>query len=86
MSMSETASSLQVWRETRLRRDAFSLSHVVASTLASIAPAMSFFFGFALIVKGAGVAAPLTILTGVLVIALSSPGLVRRIGAYVADQ
>lgn len=68
MPVSETASSLQVGSETRLRRSALSLSHIVASTLASIAPAMSFFFGFAMIVQGAGVAAPLTILTAMLVI------------------
>ena len=68
MSVSETASSQQVGSETRLRRNALSLSHIVASTLASIAPAMSFFFGFAVIVKGAGVAAPLSILTAMLVI------------------
>jgi amino acid transporter len=40
----------------------------VSSTLANIAPAMSFFFGFAVIVQGAGVAAPLTILTAMVVI------------------
>jgi len=54
--------------ENRLRRDALNASHIVASTLASIAPAMSFFFGFAVIVEGAGIAAPLTILTATLVI------------------
>src|SRR5580692_5139639 len=54
--------------ETRLRRDALSLSHIVASTLASIAPAMSFFFGFAVIVQGAGLAAPMTILTATVAI------------------
>ncbi len=68
MWASETASSLKTGSETRLRRNALSLSHVVASTLASIAPAMSFFFGFAVIVQGAGVAAPLSILTAMLVI------------------
>ncbi|HEY1743756.1 MAG TPA: APC family permease, partial [Granulicella sp.] len=35
----------------------------MATTLAGIAPAMSFFFGFGVIVQGAGLAAPLTILT-----------------------
>lgn len=69
MSVSETASSAQVG-ETRLRRNALSLSHIVASTLANIAPAMSFFFGFAVIVQGAGLAAPLTILTAMIVILL----------------
>jgi len=53
---------------SRLRRDALNASHIVASTLASIAPAMSFFFGFAVIVAGAGLAAPLTILMATLVI------------------
>lgn len=69
MSVSETASSLQAG-ETRLRRNALSLSRIVASTLANIAPAMSFFFGFAVIVQGAGLAAPLTILTAMIVILL----------------
>src|ERR1700723_548917 len=63
MSVSETVSSLQTGGETRLRRNALTLGQIVASTLASIAPAMSFFFGFAVIVQGAGIAAPLTILT-----------------------
>lgn len=66
--MRETVSSLQAGDDVRLRRDALSLSHVVASTLASIAPAMSFFFAFAVIVQGAGLAAPLTILTAMVVI------------------
>ena len=64
----KTASSLQAGGETRLRRNALSLNHIVASTLASIAPAMSFFFGFAVIVQGAGLAAPLTIFTAMIVI------------------
>jgi amino acid transporter len=68
MSVSETASSLQIESETRLQRNALSLSHTVASTLASIAPAMSFFFGFAVIVQGAGLGAPITILTAMIVI------------------
>ena len=59
MSVSETVSSLKTGGETRLRRNALSLGQIVASTLASIAPAMSFFFGFAVIVQGAGIAAPL---------------------------
>src|ERR1700721_2160876 len=68
MSASETVSSPQTGGETRLRRNELSLGHTVASTLASIAPAMSFFFGFAMIVRGAGLAAPLTILTAMIVI------------------
>src|SRR5580698_1342651 len=68
MSVSETVSTPQAGDVTRLRRNALSLSHVVATTLAGIAPAMSFFFGFAVIVQGAGLAAPLTILTAMVVI------------------
>ncbi len=52
----------------RLQRDSLGLSQIIASTLANIAPAMSFFFGFGLIVSGAGVGAPLTILTAMVVI------------------
>ena len=68
MPVSETEFKPKVGGETRLRRDALSPSHIVASTLASIAPAMSFFFGFAVIVQGAGLAAPLTIATAMVVI------------------
>ena len=63
----ESATSREV-DESRLRRNSLTLSHIVASTLACIAPAMSFFFGFAVIVQGAGVAAPLTILTAMVAI------------------
>jgi amino acid transporter len=52
----------------RLQRDALGLPQIVASTLANIAPAMSFFFGFGGIVGGAGVAAPITILVAMVVI------------------
>jgi amino acid transporter len=52
----------------RLQRNSLSLGQIIASTLANIAPAMSFFFGFAVIVSGAGVGAPLTILVAMVVI------------------
>ena len=68
MPVMKAASSPRAGSDPQLRRDALSLSHIVASTLASIAPAMSFFFGFAVIVQGAGLAAPLTILTAMIVI------------------
>jgi amino acid transporter len=68
MLVSDSVSNPPSDSEIRLRRNALSLSHIVASTLASIAPAMSFFFGFAVIVRGAGLAAPLTILTAMVVI------------------
>jgi amino acid transporter len=68
MPVRETESITKPVGESRLRRDALNASHIVSSTLASIAPAMSFFFGFAVIVQGAGLAAPLTILTAMAVI------------------
>ncbi|QNI31953.1 APC family permease [Alloacidobacterium dinghuense] len=68
MSVSDSVSSARSGNEVRLRRNTLSLSHVVATTLAGIAPAMSFFFGFAVIVQGAGLAAPLTIVTAMVVI------------------
>ncbi len=52
----------------RLQKNSLGLSQIIASTLANIAPAMSFFFGFGLIVSGAGVGAPLTILVAMVVI------------------
>ncbi|MGW7003288.1 APC family permease [Streptomyces sp. NPDC054933] len=54
----------------RLRRGALSLADITASTMANIGPAMSFFFGFALIAQTAGVASPLTILAAAVVVAL----------------
>jgi amino acid transporter len=52
----------------RLKRDSLGLAQIIASTLANIAPAMSFFFGFSVIVAGAGVGAPLTTLLAMVVI------------------
>ncbi len=52
----------------RLKKDSLGLPQIVASTLANIAPAMSFFFGFGVIVSGAGVGAPLTILLAMVVV------------------
>ncbi|MDE8344944.1 MAG: APC family permease [Acidocella sp.] len=56
----------------RLSRNALGLPQIVASTLANIAPAVSFYFGFGAIVGGAGVAAPLTIIVAMVVILLVS--------------
>lgn len=57
-----------VIEDGRLRRNALTLRHIVASTLANIAPAMSFFFGFGIIVQGAGLASPITIITAMVAI------------------
>ena len=54
----------------RLARGVLTNFDISAATLANIAPAMSFFFGFALIVSTAGVAAPLTIVVAAIAIAL----------------
>jgi amino acid transporter len=53
----------------RLHRGVLGLPGVVASTMANIGPAMSFYFGFAVIAGAAGVAAPLTIIAAALGIA-----------------
>lgn len=55
-------------QDHRLHRNALGLPQIVASTLANIAPAVSFYFGFGVIVGGAGVAAPLTIIVAMLCI------------------
>ena len=54
----------------RLERGALSLFDIATSTMANIAPAMSFFFSSALIASTAGVASPLTIVLAAIAIAL----------------
>jgi amino acid transporter len=54
----------------RLARGVLSTFDIAASTLANIAPAMSFFFAFATIVTTAGIAAPLTVVAAAIAIAL----------------
>ena len=54
----------------RLRRGALGLADITASTMANIGPAMSFFFGFALLASTAGVASPLTIIAATIAVAL----------------
>src|SRR5947209_5357434 len=54
----------------RLQRGALNLVDIATSTMANIAPAMSFFFSFALIAAVAGVASPLTIIVATIAIAL----------------
>jgi amino acid transporter len=52
----------------RLSRNALGLPQIVASTLANIAPAVGVYFGLGVIVGGAGVAAPLTIIVAMVAI------------------
>lgn len=54
----------------RLQRGALGLVDIATSTMANIAPAMSFFFSSALIVAAAGVASPLIIIVAAVAIAL----------------
>jgi amino acid transporter len=51
-------------------RDALGLADIVTATMANIAPAMSFYFGFGLIAVAAGVASPLTVLSAGVAIAV----------------
>ncbi|HEX4208621.1 MAG TPA: APC family permease [Ktedonobacteraceae bacterium] len=54
----------------RLQQGALKLVDIATATMANIAPAMSFFFSFALIAQVAGVASPLTIVAAAIAIAL----------------
>ena len=54
----------------RLSRGVLGLADIAASTMANIAPAMSFYFSMALIAGAAGVASPLTIIAAAIAIAL----------------
>ncbi len=54
----------------RLRQGVLSLVDISTSTMANIAPAMSFFFSSALLAGAAGVASPLTIVMAAIAIAL----------------
>jgi amino acid transporter len=62
MPTARTPIDSEYGRPASLRRNELSLAHIVASTLANIAPAMSFFFAFSVIVRGSGLAAILTII------------------------
>src|SRR5947209_6918255 len=54
----------------RLQQGALKLVDIATATMANIAPAMSFYFSFALIAQFAGVASPLTIIMATIAIAL----------------
>src|SRR5579884_248318 len=54
----------------RLARGVLTNFDIAAATLANIAPAMSFFFSFSLLVSTAGIAAPLTVIAAAVAIAL----------------
>jgi amino acid transporter len=54
----------------RLNRGVLGLTDITASTMANIAPAMSFYFSMGLIAAAAGIASPLTIIAAAIAIAL----------------
>jgi len=62
--------TLGVVDASRLQQGALKLVDIATSTMANIAPAMSFFFSSALIVQAAGIASPLTIVAVAVAIAL----------------
>ena len=66
----QQASSPAAPGEGRLARGVLNDVDITAATLADMAPAMSFYFSFALIVTAAGIAAPLTVIAGTIAIAL----------------
>src|SRR5947209_13997439 len=72
MSTTKSAASprAQPQPPARLARGVLSNFDIAAATLANIAPAMSFFFGFATLVATAGIAAPLTVIAAAIAIAL----------------
>jgi amino acid transporter len=59
----------EVGHQNRLQRGALGLVDISAATMANVAPAMSFYFGFAFLATTAGVASPLTIVLAGLTIA-----------------
>jgi amino acid transporter len=69
-SRSEDRGTVQRPEPARLARGVLTNFDISAATLANIAPAMSFFFGFALLVETAGIAAPLTVIAAGIAIAL----------------
>src|SRR5436305_12401479 len=62
--------TLGVIASPRLERGALKLVDIATSTMANIAPAMSFYFSFALIAAVAGIGSPLTIVMAIVAIAL----------------
>jgi amino acid transporter len=70
LGTTEPTGTAQRPEPARLARGVLTNFDISAATLANIAPAMSFFFGFAGIVAAAGVAAPLTVVAAAVAIGL----------------
>ena len=66
----------------RLKRGVLGPVEVAASTMADIAPAMSFFFGFGFLAATSGIASPLTIVTAGIAVAFLANTLSRYMQAH----
>src|SRR5664280_3186689 len=66
----------------RLKRGVLGPFEVAASTMADIAPAMSFFFGFGFLAFTSGIASPLTILVAGIAVAFLANTLSRYMSAH----
>ena len=66
----------------RLKRGALGPIEVAASTMADIAPAMSFYFGFGFLAATSGIASPLTILVAGIAVAFLANTLSRYMAAH----
>jgi len=66
----------------RLRRGVLGPFEVAASTMADIAPAMSFYFGFGFLAATSGIASPLTIITAGIAVAFLANTLSRYMQAH----
>ena len=66
----------------RLKRGVLGPFEVAASTMADIAPAMSFYFGFGFLAATSGIASPLTIITAGIAVAFLANTLSRYMEAH----
>ena len=70
----------------RLKRGALGPFEVAASTMADIAPAMSFFFGFGFLAATSGIASPLTIMVAGIAVAFLANTLSRYMQRASVDR
>jgi amino acid transporter len=76
------AETAPVDQSNRLKRGVLGPFEVAASTMADIAPAMSFYFGFGFLAATSGIASPLTIITAGIAIAFLANTLARYMQAH----
>jgi amino acid transporter len=69
-------------QSNRLKRGVLGPFEVAASTMADIAPAMSFYFGFGFLAATSGIASPLTIITAGIAVAFLANTLSRYMQAH----